>query len=95
MKKLLLLLVFIAACGASVKDQPLTGENWEALKDSRELTAGELGHLNAYVMSQGMRSAITDTVPGPFDSGLTIGEAIEEGRARVEGMQGAIDDATK
>lgn len=91
MKKLLLALLLIAACGGSVYDRPLTGESWEALKDTRDLTAQELGYLNAYVMSQGLRSAADQDEPDPFDAGLTIGEAIEEGRDRVEGMKGALD----
>lgn len=95
MKKLLIALLFVAACGASVKDKPLNGENWEALKDSRSLTAQEFQYLNAYVMSQGMRSATNQDEPEPFNAGLTIGEAIEEGRARVEGMSKALDDASK
>jgi hypothetical protein len=91
MKKLILALVFIAACAGNVHDQPLTGENWEGLKNSSALTMQEAQYLNAYIMSQGMRSTLDTTEAEPFSAGLTIGQAIEEGRKRVEGMQSAVD----
>jgi hypothetical protein len=91
MKKLLPLLVLIAACSGSIHDQPLTGENWEGLKNSSALTMQEAQFLNAYVMSQGMRSALDTTEADPFAAGLTIGEAIEEGRRRVDGMSDALN----
>lgn len=95
MKKLFAILLFVAACGASVKDEPLTSESWQELKNSNALTMQEAQFLNAFIMSQGMRSATDTTQAGPFDSGFTIGEAIEEGRMRVEGMGKALDDAKK
>lgn len=95
MKKLFLALLLVAACGGNVKDQPLTGESWEALKDSRDLTTQEIQYLNAYIMSQGMRSATDQEQPEPFSAGLTIGEAIAQGQARVEGMSKALDDVKK
>lgn len=72
------LAAFLFSCG-NVKNKKLTQEVWEQIKTGRELRGEQQAYLNAFIFARAMESGVLD-MSTPFNSGITVKEAIEEGR---------------
>ena len=85
-RKLWLLVVLIAftSCQQSIKDIEVTEENretlFEEIKDSKDLTLGEVQLLQAYVVRTGLQNALSGG-EASIPTGKTIGSMIEDQRS--------------
>lgn len=70
--------LLLFACG-NVKGKKLTREVWEQIKTGRELRGEEQTYLNAFIFTQASQDSILN-LDDVFETGITVGEAIKEGK---------------
>jgi hypothetical protein len=91
------LLFSVVGCGNRTKNIRITEQNKETvfqqIKDSKDLTAGELRMLMVYVMRDSMSSAFTGGKPAYI--GKTIGEIINEQEKTEKDSQKMVEEAQK